>query len=231
GGKNNGEGDNQNQNQKKNEAIILKVFMHCEGCAKEVVKCLKGFEGVEEIQTNIKENKVIVKGKQADPLKVVERLRKKRGKYVELISPIPKKNKNDNKKEENAEAKKEKVIEVTLRVFMHCESCGDEVKKCIEKMKGVQYATTDYEKKQVTVKGVFDPEKLVQHIYKTGGKHAQIVKKGGNEKKEDKQGEKTTPNQEEPQKIVYYYPPQSEIDHRYASNLFSDENANSCAIM
>ena len=27
------------------QEIILKVYMHCEGCARKVRRCLKGFEG------------------------------------------------------------------------------------------------------------------------------------------------------------------------------------------
>ena len=28
------------------QEIVLKVFMHCEGCARKVRRCLKGFEGI-----------------------------------------------------------------------------------------------------------------------------------------------------------------------------------------
>ena len=28
------------------QEIVLKVFMHCEGCARKVHRCLKGFEGI-----------------------------------------------------------------------------------------------------------------------------------------------------------------------------------------
>lgn len=27
------------------QEIVLRVFMHCEGCARKVRRCLKGFEG------------------------------------------------------------------------------------------------------------------------------------------------------------------------------------------
>ena len=29
--------------------IVLKVYMHCEGCARKVRRCLKGFDGVDFI--------------------------------------------------------------------------------------------------------------------------------------------------------------------------------------
>ncbi|KAK9103337.1 hypothetical protein Sjap_020591 [Stephania japonica] len=72
------------------EEIVLKVYMHCEGCARKVKRCLKGFQGVEDVETDCKAHKVIVKGKQADPLKVLERVQKKSHRQVELLSPIPK---------------------------------------------------------------------------------------------------------------------------------------------
>ncbi|KAK9137632.1 hypothetical protein Sjap_008226 [Stephania japonica] len=48
------------------------------------------FLGVEDVETDCKAHKVIVKGKQADPLKVLERVQKKSHRQVELLSPIPK---------------------------------------------------------------------------------------------------------------------------------------------
>ena len=31
------------------QEIVLRVYMHCEGCARKVRRCLKGFEGPKEI--------------------------------------------------------------------------------------------------------------------------------------------------------------------------------------
>lgn len=58
---------------------------------------------MEEIEIDEKNHKVVVKGKKVDPLKVAERLRKKSGKYVELISPIPSKKKEEEKIEKKQE--------------------------------------------------------------------------------------------------------------------------------
>ncbi|PNX99541.1 translation initiation factor IF-2-like protein [Trifolium pratense] len=82
--------------------IVLKVDMHCEACARKVAKALKGFEGVEEVSADSKGSKVVVKGKAADPIKVLKRLQKKSGKKVELISPLPKP--PEEKKEEEIKA-------------------------------------------------------------------------------------------------------------------------------
>jgi len=58
---------------------------------------------VEEVEIDEKNHKVVVKGKKLDPLNVAERLRKKSGKHVELISPIPSKKKEEEKKEKKQE--------------------------------------------------------------------------------------------------------------------------------
>ena len=54
-----------------------------------------------------KASKVVVKGKAADPMKVCERLQKKSGKKVELISPLPKPP-EENKEEEITTTRGEK---------------------------------------------------------------------------------------------------------------------------
>lgn len=59
--------------------------------------------GVEEVETDVKHSKVTVKGRNAHPLKVLERLRKKYGKNVELISPIPKPQESQQEKKEDKE--------------------------------------------------------------------------------------------------------------------------------
>ncbi|CAI0374306.1 unnamed protein product [Linum tenue] len=80
--------------------IVLKVDMHCEACARKVARALKGFQGVEEVSADSKTSRVVVKGKTADPLKVWERLQKKSGRKVELISPLPKPPEEKPKEEE-----------------------------------------------------------------------------------------------------------------------------------
>ncbi|MBA0695158.1 hypothetical protein Goari_005390, partial [Gossypium aridum] len=91
--------------EEENPEIILKVDMHCEACARKVARTLKGFEGVEDVATDSKANKVVVKGKTANPVKVHERLLKKYGRKVELVSPLPEPPPPEENKEENKEAK------------------------------------------------------------------------------------------------------------------------------
>lgn len=55
----------------------------------------------------------------------------------------------------------------------------------------------DLKSSQVTVKGVFDPPKLVEYVYKRTGKHAVIVKQEVEKKKdEEKGGEKEAKGEE-----------------------------------
>ncbi|KAI8005891.1 Heavy metal-associated isoprenylated plant protein 8, partial [Camellia lanceoleosa] len=89
--------------------IVLGVYMHCQGCADKIVKYLRGFDGVEQIETDMKNHIVIVKGKKADPKKILERLPKKSNKHVKLISPILR--------------VQPKEVEVVLKIYMHSEGC------------------------------------------------------------------------------------------------------------
>lgn len=69
---------------------------------------------MEGVTADYKASKVVVKGKTADPLKVCERIQKKSGRKVEIISPLPKP--PEEVKEETKEAPKnpEKKEEVPL---------------------------------------------------------------------------------------------------------------------
>ncbi|CAN4099167.1 unnamed protein product [Withania somnifera] len=196
--------------------IVLRVFMHCEGCARKVRKCLKGFQGVEDVLTDCKTHKVVVKGEKADPLKVLERIQKKSHRQVELLSPIPKlAPAEEPKKPEEKEAvkpqeKKEEpqvVITVVLKVHMHCEACAQEIKKRIQRMKGVENVEPDLKNSQVTVKGVFEATKLVDYATKRTGKRAVIVKVEPEKKAEEEskpkedQTEKKKTDEKEAKKV------------------------------
>ncbi|PNT60922.1 hypothetical protein BRADI_5g08240v3 [Brachypodium distachyon] len=179
-------------------------------------------KSVEDVVADSKAHKVVVKGKKAaaDPMKVVERVQKKTGRKVELLSPIPApvEEKKEEEKEEpeppKPEEKKEpSVITVVLKVHMHCEACAQEIKKRILKMKGVQSAEPDLKASEVTVKGLFEEAKLAEYVHRRTGKHAAIIKsepaapaeksgeggdakdekkpeEGGDEKKDGKEAEK-----------------------------------------
>ncbi|EXB29549.1 hypothetical protein L484_010608 [Morus notabilis] len=251
--------EEEKKEEKKEEeppVIVLKVDMHCEACARKVARALKGFEGVEEVTTDSKTSKVIVKGKAADPIKVCERLQKKSGRKVELISPLPKppeenKETKEEKKEQKEEEKKEEPptpITVILKVRMHCEACAQVLQKRIRKIKGVDSVETDLGNDQVIVKGIVDPAKLVDDVYKKTKKQASVVpeekkveEKKEEEKKEEKEGEKKEGEEgkgEEDKKSEVkkseYWPSKYYLELEYAyppTQIFSDENPNACSVM
>ncbi|XP_023001059.1 heavy metal-associated isoprenylated plant protein 7-like [Cucurbita maxima] len=185
--------------------IVLKVYMHCEGCARKVRRCLRGFEGVEDVITDCKTHKVVVKGEKADPLKVLNRIQRKSHRQVELLSPIPKPPspeepkaaEEEEKEKPKPEEKKEEppIVTVVLRVHMHCEACAQEIKKRILRMKGVDAVEPDLKGSQVSVTGAFDPPKLVEYVHKRTGKHAVIVKT--DPEKKEKEGEAKEVKEEE----------------------------------
>ncbi|XP_028766259.1 heavy metal-associated isoprenylated plant protein 7 [Neltuma alba] len=246
--------------------IVLNVYMHCEGCARKVRRSLKGFPGVEDVITDCKTHKVVVKGEKADPLKVLDRVQRKSHRQVELLSPIPKppaeeEKKPEEKQQPKPEEKKEEpqTVTVVLKVHMHCEACAQEIKRRIQRMKGVESAEPDLKKSEVSVKGVFETAKLVEYVHKRTGKQAVIVKQEPDEKKEKmeekkgEEGEKAKEGEEkkggegegkegaetEETKVVelrkneyYYYPPRYTMEmYAYPPQIFSDENPNACSVM
>ena len=89
----------------------LFVFLCC------LILDIVGISGVEDILTDCKSHKVVVKGEKADPLKVLERLQKKSHRKVELLSPIPKPPTEEEKKPQEEQEKpkpEEKKEEVHL---------------------------------------------------------------------------------------------------------------------
>ena len=70
------------------------------------------------MRTDCRTHKVLVKGKKAaeDPLKVVDRVQKKTGRKVELLTPLPPPKVEEKKEEEKKEEEKPKVEEEKERV-------------------------------------------------------------------------------------------------------------------
>ncbi|GJW01398.1 putative reverse transcriptase domain-containing protein [Tanacetum coccineum] len=126
----------QNDNKHTAGVIVLGVHLHCQGCVETVVKSLRGFDGVEVVEPNTKDNRVTVKEKNCEPVKIEERVKRKSGKHVEIISPVHKKHQKNKPQEKKPEAPK--VTEMVLKIHLHCEGCAKEVKHCILKMAGVE---------------------------------------------------------------------------------------------
>ncbi|KAM7269604.1 hypothetical protein ACFE04_025101 [Oxalis oulophora] len=216
----------------EHNSIVFRVFMHCQGCSNKVFHCLQCFKGVEEIEIDIDNNEVTVKGAKADPLKVLARLRKKYSKNCELLSPIPQP--CSCMEEPPPEIKEEpKIITVVFKMFMHCEGCVEEIRVMIERMKGILIVEPDMENSKVIVKGVFDPQKLAETIGKRLRKYVEILEveepKGEEPKQEDDND--TSKEEEEVEENTFHYPSQYATNYIYPCQTFSDENVYACIIM
>ncbi|XP_078433856.1 heavy metal-associated isoprenylated plant protein 8-like [Wolffia australiana] len=219
------------------DEIVMRVYMHCEGCARSVRRALKGIQGVEEVKTDCHAHKVVVKGA-AHPLMVVDRVQRKSGRKAELLSPLPKPEKEDKEKPSTAEKKddgKPQAVSVVLKVQMHCEACSLEIKRRILRMKGVEAAETDVKKSLVKVKGTFEPGKLLEHVYKRTGKHAVVVKaeseKSEEAKKKDDGGTEKRDAGEVSVNPFQQFSQRYPTEYAYPPQIFSDDNPNACAVM
>ncbi|XP_073011500.1 heavy metal-associated isoprenylated plant protein 3-like [Typha latifolia] len=201
---------------------VLKVDMHCEGCAKKIRKSIKGFEGVEGVKAEIASGKLTVVGKM-DPWKLRERVETKTKKKVDLVSPIKpskKDNKaptangdnqkppndpqkpNDNKKPKDKDKPPVVVTTVVLKMGLHCDGCIQRIRRAISKIKGVEQVVVDAEKDLVTVKGTMEAKALPEAVRVKLKRPVEVVtpkKAERNEKDEKKEkGEKKA--EKEPEK-------------------------------
>ncbi|KAK6778689.1 hypothetical protein RDI58_025407 [Solanum bulbocastanum] len=70
--------------------ILLKLDLHCEGCAQKVRRSVRHFEGVEDVKADAGIGKLTVKGN-VDPLWLRDKVESKTKKKVALLSAQPKK--------------------------------------------------------------------------------------------------------------------------------------------
>ncbi|KAI3696336.1 hypothetical protein L1987_79349 [Smallanthus sonchifolius] len=106
------------------QELVLSVFMHCEGCARDVRQCLKGFDGIEHVVTDCETRKVVVTGEKVDPLKVLERVQKVSRQKVELLSPVPKPPTEKPNKSEQQEPPKQKEKKHGVVISPADDYCG-----------------------------------------------------------------------------------------------------------
>ncbi|XP_031385132.1 heavy metal-associated isoprenylated plant protein 3-like isoform X2 [Punica granatum] len=184
-------GEDGKKDEKKNgpNAVVLKIDMHCEGCASKIIKCAKAFEGVEKAKVEWEASKLTVEGK-VDPTKLRERLQEKTKKKVELVSPLPKKdkeNKDDNtatttsnknnknsgsgdskgqekKKADEKKPKEPPATTAVLKLGLHCQGCVQKIHKFVSKTSGVTNVTIEQQKDLVTVTGTMDVKALAETL-------------------------------------------------------------------
>ncbi|XP_068640435.1 heavy metal-associated isoprenylated plant protein 3-like isoform X2 [Aristolochia californica] len=171
--------------------VVLKVDMHCEGCAKKVRKSV---EGVESVKSDSSNNKLTAVGK-VDPEKLKARVESKTKKKVELVSPQPKKDKvagsgagdgGDGGDKKKGEEKKPKETTVILKIRLHCVGCIRKVSKIIRRIDGVEQVTIDAQKDLVTVKGTMDAKEMPSYLKEKLKRSVEIVPPKKEEKKEGK---------------------------------------------
>ncbi|XP_073042143.1 heavy metal-associated isoprenylated plant protein 3-like [Primulina eburnea] len=197
--------------------VVLKLDLHCEGCAKKVKRSVSHFEGVEKVKADCAANKITVVGK-VDPAGLRERVEYKTKKKVELLSPQPKKDggdggpaaggdkktdgkppekKAEEKKVDDKKPKEAAVSTEVMKIKLHCDGCAHKIKRLIKKnIYGVDSVSTNLEKDLVTVNGTMNVKELVSIVKEKLNRAVEIVpvKKddsGGGDKKaasEDKKG-------------------------------------------
>ncbi|KAK6126169.1 hypothetical protein DH2020_040088 [Rehmannia glutinosa] len=119
--------------------VVLKLDLHCEGCAKKVRRSISNLGGVEKVKADCDAKKLTVTGK-VNP--VVLR---------EII--------------ENKTKKKAVVSTVVMKTKLHCDGCANKIKRIILKnIDGVTSVTTDLQKDSVTVIGTMDVKKLTTYL-------------------------------------------------------------------
>ncbi|KAI3721626.1 hypothetical protein L2E82_32643 [Cichorium intybus] len=176
--------------------VVLKLDLHCDGCAKKIIKSIRHFEGVESVKADTAGNKLTVTGK-VDPTRIKERVEYKTKKKVEILSPQPKKDgggggekKADEKPTEKKPADDKKPKEpqsstVVLKIPLHCDGCIHKIKRQISKIDGVESVTPDSGKDLVTVKGTMNVKELLPHLKEKLKRKIDVVPP----KKEDKGGD------------------------------------------
>ncbi|RLN40463.1 hypothetical protein C2845_PM01G41380 [Panicum miliaceum] len=117
------------------QPIVLKVDLHCAGCAGKVRKAIKRAPGVESVTADTAAGKVVVTGP-ADATELKERI----------------------------EARAKKPETVTLKIRLHCDGCIDRIKRRIYKIKGVKDVAIDAGKDLVKVTGTMDAAALPGYL-------------------------------------------------------------------
>ncbi|KAI4374279.1 hypothetical protein MLD38_012290 [Melastoma candidum] len=146
--------------------VVMKMEIHCEGCAKKVKSLLKKSTGIKDVDVDVASNKVTVTGK-VDPGKLREKLESKPHKRVELVSPLlaaPKKDGGVSEKKPGEKKHVPKESTAVLKITLHCNGCAKKIEWLISKIKGVDSVAIDSAKDLVTVTGFMELNDLVPYL-------------------------------------------------------------------
>ncbi|CAA0829722.1 Heavy metal transport/detoxification superfamily protein [Striga hermonthica] len=196
--------------------VVLKLDLHCEGCAKKVSRSISHLQGVEKVKADRESRKLTVTGS-VDPTWLRQTVENKTKKKVELISPQPKKDGGDaaaaaalkppekDKAVDNDKKPKEVVINtVVMKIKLHCDGCAHKIKRIILKnIDGVSSVSTDFHKDLVTVIGSMDVKGLVSYLREKLKREVEIIppkKSNNNDEKSSKQKEEVGEGHVDPKK-------------------------------
>lgn len=211
-----GQGQAEGKTEKKGEnKVVVRVDMDCEACKQKVIKVLKNFPGVEDIDLDMDQQKVTIKGN-VDVWKVYEALRKKCGKRTMLVYPQLSKEEERRAKEDSIINSVNKIVDsitdlltpkppntiVELRVRMHCGACAKKIKKVLLRVDGVMEVDGDMASDKVVVKGRDLNADTLCNTVRQSGKPCDFIsiknaEKAQEKKKGEKKEEKKADNKEE----------------------------------
>ncbi|TVU48346.1 hypothetical protein EJB05_07980 [Eragrostis curvula] len=191
------------------QPVVLKMDLHCAGCAHKVKRAIKRLPGVESIMADVAAKRVVVEGT-ADAAALKARIEAKTSKAVEIISAGsgPKKAdkdggagekkadkdaspKEEKEKKQPPEETKPKEETVLLKIRLHCDGCADRIRRRIYKFKGVKDVVIDGNAKdEVKVTGTMDVPALLAYLKEKLNRPVDAVapgkKDGGGEGKDGK---------------------------------------------
>ncbi|WMV52015.1 hypothetical protein MTR67_045400 [Solanum verrucosum] len=205
---------NEGGDKKSGDSIVLKLDLHCEGCAQKVRRFIRHTHGVEKVKSDCETGKLTIKG-DVDPSWLRERVEIKTKKKVDLVSSPPKKDagdkksggdgaagdkksaektekKTEDKKADEKKPKEAQVISVVaLKIRVHCDGCAHKIKRVIKKIKGVQEVNIESEKDLATVKGTMDIKKLTPYLIDKLKQNVEVLpsKDTGSGEKKAKEGD------------------------------------------
>ncbi|CAH9119462.1 unnamed protein product [Cuscuta europaea] len=231
-----------------NSNVILKMDLHCAECMSRISTTIRSYDGVDDVSFDRDSGKVTVIGN-VDPAKVREKLEAKLHKKIALVSPQPKGAKGaggeDGDNDGNWDDKKKQMVTTTiLKMNLHCDGCLHKIHKIVSKSKGYMEMAVEREKDQLMVTGILDMKALADNLKKQMKRNVEIVppkkeKGGGGDKKDAAGGEKGGGGEKKgggegnknPGEMGYVHHGPCPCNYSYASQLWSDEDANACSIM
>ncbi|KAG6628431.1 heavy metal-associated isoprenylated plant protein 4 [Carya illinoinensis] len=164
---------------------VYRVNLHCQQCARDIKNPLMRTQGVHAVGADFEKGELKVKGA-IDPVKMQKRIEKLSKKKVVLISPIVKAKESVTIEKKVKETKEPIVSTTSVKVHMHCDKCGQDLKKKLLMHKGIHSVKTDMKAQTLTVGGTIEPDKLLSYLKKKVNKHAEIISSKQAEKKEEK---------------------------------------------